>query len=75
MKNAMNKNNLNKIIKLRHDLHRIPELSMQEEKTIGLIRHFLEENTGLEIVTQPGWLYAVKNGLRDPGPLSGNEES
>ena len=66
----MNKDNLNKIIKLRHDLHRIPELSMQEEKTMGLIRYFLKENTGLEIVTQPGWLYAVKKGRGSLPPIA-----
>ena len=58
----MNKENLNKVIELRHQLHRIPELSMQEEKTMHLIRHFIEENTELEIIPCDGWFYAVKTG-------------
>lgn len=47
---------------MRHDLHRIPELSMKEEKTIDMIRHFLEDNTDLEVVACRGWLYAVRQG-------------
>ena len=60
----MKKENLNRIIKLRHDLHRIPELSMQEEKTRDLITHFLRNNTGLEVVECEGWMYAVKEGKK-----------
>ena len=60
----MNKENLNNIIKLRHDLHMTPELSMQEEKTRNLIGHFLKNNTGLKVVECEGWLYAVKEGKK-----------
>ena len=58
----MDRKNQEKIIKLRHDLHRIPELSMHEKKTLDLIRHFLKENTGLQVVTCDEYLYAVKEG-------------
>ena len=61
----MKKENLNKVIELRHELHRIPELSMQEEKTMHMIRHFIEENTALEVVSCGGWFYAVKPGAED----------
>ena len=60
--NRMRKNNLDKVTELRHQLHKCPELSMQEQGTIRIIRRFLEENTSLEIVDKGTWLYAVKRG-------------
>ena len=66
----MNYENLDMIIDLRHDLHRIPELSMMEYKTMDMIRSFLEEHTGLEIVIHKGWMYAVKKGVKDLPPIA-----
>lgn len=57
--------NLKKIIKLRHQLHEYPELSMQEEMTVKTLIHFLQKNTDLVIVPQDGWFYAVKTGKAD----------
>lgn len=58
----MNPLNLEKVIELRHRLHRCPELSMHEQNTFRVIRRFLEENTSLEIRDMGSWLYAVKKG-------------
>ena len=58
----MRKENLKKITELRHELHREPELSMQEERTMARLVTFLQDNTDLEIVRRTGWLYAVKAG-------------
>ncbi|MBE6010480.1 MAG: amidohydrolase [Lachnospiraceae bacterium] len=56
----MEKTNLEKTITLRHELHKYPELSLHEEKTLGRIREFLLQNTSLEVVDRDGWLFAVK---------------
>ena len=44
----MNKNNLNTIIILRHELYKIPELSMMESKTGDRIFQFLKDQTMLQ---------------------------
>ena len=56
----MNKENLEKIIALRHELHRHPELSGREQGTMKRLKVFLRENTSLTIVDREGWFYAVK---------------
>lgn len=61
----MEKTNLEKIIALRHELHKYPELSLQEAETSGRIREFLLQNTSLEVVDRDGWLYAIKR-ANDP---------
>ena len=61
----MNEQELQRIITLRHALHRHPELSMQERETMARIQAFLREHTAVEIVEREGWFYAVKPG-RDP---------
>ncbi len=58
----MKNENLEKIIRLRHKLHRDPELSLQERKTGELLRRFLSEHTSLEIHERDGWFYAVRRG-------------
>ncbi len=58
----MKKENLQKITELRHELHRYPELSMQEKETARMIRNFLCDNTSLEIVDRGAWFYAVRKG-------------
>lgn len=58
----MKKENLEKIIALRHQLHQNPELSLQERETQKRIRRFMADNTALEIVDREGWFYAVKKG-------------
>ncbi|NCB71014.1 MAG: amidohydrolase [Clostridia bacterium] len=55
----MKKENLEKAIKLRHELHEHPELSNQEIWTKNHLIEFLRDNTGLEIVDRGRWFYAV----------------
>ena len=45
----MEKQIMEKIIKLRKSLHECPEISGQETKTKELLLHFLQENTTLEL--------------------------
>lgn len=40
---------LEKIIKIRRELHQVPECSGQEDKTKSIIRAFLRDNTGLMV--------------------------
>lgn len=54
----MDKNNLQKIIALRHELHKNAELSLKENKTRKLLMAFLAENTKLHIVDRGRWFYA-----------------
>ena len=61
----MYKEELQLIRKLRHDLHRAAELSMEEFNTLNIIRGFLKEHTSLKIVDCGNWMYAVKEGRRD----------
>lgn len=55
----MNKEIMKKAIELRHELHRHPELSMQERHTKAYLMRFLAENTGFEPVDCGNWFYAV----------------
>ena len=66
----MNKNNLNTIINLRHELHKIPELSMMESETRDMILHFLKNKTSLQVVSCDGWFYAVKKGADKLPPIA-----
>lgn len=50
------------ITELRRALHRHPELSMQESRTIKILQDFLREHTSLEIHPRKGWFYACKKG-------------
>ncbi|MBR2561510.1 MAG: amidohydrolase [Eubacterium sp.] len=61
----MDKGNLSKIIRLRHELHRHPELSLSETGTAERIKRFLKDNTALAIEERDGWFCAVKKGT-DP---------
>lgn len=46
----MQTDNLSKSVNLRHELHMIPELSMEEKVTAALIKDFLGANTGFQII-------------------------
>ena len=61
----MKKEHLDRITKLRHELHRHPELSGCEKETVKRLQRFLAEWTDLIIVPRGGWFYAVKEGT-DP---------
>ena len=56
----MNKDNLNRIIGLRHELHAHPELSLREGWTKRRLMDFIEENTTLAVVDCGGWFYASR---------------
>ena len=58
----MKQENLSKVVKLRHELHRHPELSMEETFTKEHLMEFVEENTNLEIVNKGRWFYVYKKG-------------
>ena len=62
--------NLNKIIALRHQLHRNPHLSLQEGETIIALKNFLRENTSLKVVDRDGWFYAIKRGTSERNPIA-----
>ncbi|MBR6089530.1 MAG: amidohydrolase [Anaerolineaceae bacterium] len=66
----MKTENLEKIIELRHRLHRHPELSGNETETIRILSTFLRENTSLEVISRNGWFYAVKNGNSGTSPIA-----
>jgi amidohydrolase len=55
----MDKDNLERAITLRHELHRHPELSCRETWTKQHLIDFLKQNTALEVVDRGRWLYAV----------------
>ena len=57
----ISQDNQEKIIELRHLLHRYPDLPLQESGTISLLKRFIQENTTLEIFDRDGWFYAVKH--------------
>lgn len=61
----MNRENLEKIIKLRHDLHMRPELSMEEKKTKTFLMDYLKQNTDLVLVDCGNFFYAIYD-ERDP---------
>ncbi len=64
----MNNSLLQKIVTLRHTLHRHPELSMQEQDTMARLRAFLREHTSADIVAREGWFYAVIPGTIPDSP-------
>ena len=55
----MDKDNLERAVTLRHELHRHPELSYREEWTKQHLIDFLKQNTALEVVDKGRWFYAV----------------
>ena len=50
---------LQKVKKLRQELHQCPELSGCEKGTKEIIKKFLYSNTSVEIVDQGDWFYAI----------------
>ena len=49
---------LEKIVDLRHQLHRHPELSMQEVRTKHTLIDFLQKETALPVTDRGRWFYA-----------------
>ena len=58
----MNRDDLQLVLALRHDLHRHPELSLREHETMARLQGFLRHHTTLQVVERDGWFYAVKPG-------------
>lgn len=50
---------LDKIIALRHELHRIPERSMEEHQTKKLLMDFMNRETDAQVHDCGKWFYAV----------------
>ncbi len=55
----MKTDNLKLVTKLRHELHKSPEVSYYEEKTKQILIDFLSKHTSLEIVDEGKWFYAI----------------
>lgn len=55
----MDKDNLQKAIELRHEIHRNPDLSNQERPTLERVIKFLKDNTKLGVVDKGHYVYAV----------------
>lgn len=56
----MRKEYLEKIIRLRHELHEFPELSLQETHTKARLMSFIKGNTSLNITDMGAWFYVSK---------------
>ena len=61
----MDRENLEKIKRLRHELHAHPELSMKERETKRRLMEFLRENTKLFIEDRGHYFYAYANGKNE----------
>ncbi len=55
----MERNHLDLVTKLRHELHMHPELSNEEVWTKQRLMNFIKEHTKLEIVDKGNWFYAI----------------
>jgi amidohydrolase len=55
----MDKDILDRVVRLRHELHQHPELACREVWTKQRLIGFLKQNTALEIVDRGRWFYAV----------------
>jgi amidohydrolase len=56
----MDGKNYDLAIRLRHELHRYPELSGHEERTKRTLIGFLKTHTNLDIIDRGKWFYAVR---------------
>ena len=61
----MDRENLEKIKRLRHELHAHPELSMEERETKRRLMEFLRENTKLFIEDRGHYFYVYANGKNE----------
>lgn len=55
---------IDEIKMLRKELHRIPEASMQEEKTKAKLMDFIHKHTSLAITDCGSWFYVWKDGTK-----------
>ena len=64
----MNEKNFSLICELRHQLHKHPELSLEESWTQQHLMAFLKKHTHLEVVPRGRWFYAhYRSGSNLPG--------
>mgnify|MGYP002709805557 CR=1 FL=1 len=70
----MNQEIQEKIVRLRHELHAHPELSMEERETKKRLMDFLSEHTSLKIEDRGRFFYAVYEGRKDGTGHSGHGE-
>lgn len=61
----MQERHLKRIIELRHELHRVPEVSMKERRTKETLMAFISRYTSLQVVDRGRWFYAWKEGETD----------
>lgn len=61
----MDKKRLELATELRHELHRHPELSMQEVGTKKMLMDFLRKHTKLELFDKGRWFYALYKASAD----------
>lgn len=66
----MDKENLNKVIELRHELHMHPELSNDETETKKKLMSFISENTRLKITDCGKWFYAEYHPEKSRGNIA-----
>ena len=66
----MKKENLEKIINLRHELHKHPYLSDEEGKTKERLMNFLKENTHLKLTDMGKWFYAEYHPENSKGSIA-----
>lgn len=67
----MNKEDLAKVIALRHDLHAHPELSLEEVRTCQVLMDFVRQHSDFEIVSCQGWFYAFRHAEHpQTGPIA-----
>ena len=64
---ALDDETFEKIKALRRELHKIPELSGQERRTMEVLKTFLREHTSLSVTDRGGWFYALhqENGAEE----------
>lgn len=64
----MKNENLEKVISLRHELHRHPELSLQENWTRQHLMEFIRNHTDHEVVDRGRWFYVLCKGNDSGNP-------
>jgi len=65
----MEQKNYDLAVALRHELHRHPELSLQEDWTVKHLEEFLRQHTSLEIRDRGHWFYAVYHAKNPRGSI------
>lgn len=66
----MEQKNYERAAALRHELHRHPELSMQEDWTVKHLQAFLRDHADVEIHDRGHWFYAVYRAKNPRGSIA-----